>query len=73
MGEVGTLVVWAKQLGRPHVGWLGAINTTLEVLVDLAGNCVLLHGDVIWTVPVRNFLEISFTEAPCEIRIPFSN
>jgi hypothetical protein len=27
----GALVVWAKQLGRPRVGWLGAINRLLCV------------------------------------------
>jgi hypothetical protein len=26
MGVAGALVVWAKQLCRPRMGWLGAIN-----------------------------------------------
>ncbi len=31
MGGAGALVVWAKQLGCPRVGWLGAININMSV------------------------------------------
>jgi hypothetical protein len=77
MGGAGALVVcdsvWAKQLGRPRVGWLGAINAIHDQHVDKEINHIkeiFYEGLYIRNYEHQNFLDISIRNAISTIIFP---